>query len=342
MGDIVVRQSSYEINVQRLVKLFGVSRQGLAKAESKNLIPPSIRVDGNSQRRWGIWDVPKIGAHYGFLKPFKSAKAVTVFSIKGGVLKTTLAMNLARVAALNGVKVIVVGLDIQGDVTSCLGYSVDLNDVNTVQEAIDRLRMPIGLYEVYRKNVELDDVIVGTNLPTLHQIPETQDLAHLDRDIFSNEHFRASWLKENVIDPLKRKYDLIIVDCGPSWNTLTSNALHACDVLISPLECKISQFNSMQAFDVYMDQHKPLLRANYSHIFVPTRYSSTRKLSKEIRTHYLQTLANCTLHAIRESSLCEEALSQEQSVVEYKPTDAVAQEMRELVCEIWERIEGTD
>ena len=63
-------------------------------------------------------------------------------------------------------------------------------------------------------------------------------------DSLGNIHRREFWIKEKIIDKLKKDFDLVIMDCSPNWNQLTTNALVGCDVLISPLECKINNFRN--------------------------------------------------------------------------------------------------
>lgn len=323
--------------VQKVLKLYGLdlTRDALIKAENTGLIPPAIR-DGN-RRTWSLADLPKIGERYGFMKRPARPMVVSIFTTKGGVLKSTVAVNLARMAALHNIKTCVIGLDMQCDVTSALGFQVDLDESSSLSEAMQKLGSIYGLPDLNKPNVSLDEILCETDIPTLSLIPETPDLVVLEREI-SNRNLRDFWLRDNVTEPLKKQFDLIILDCSPNWNLLISNALMACDVLISPLECKINNFRNYQAFKAYLDNFKVDTKKDFKHIFVPTKYTSTRKLSSEIRTWYLSHVPGCISCVIRESAPGEEAMASHVSLPEYSQKSLVADEMREVINEIWLRV----
>jgi chromosome partitioning protein len=262
---------------------------------------------------------------------------VAIFTTKGGVLKTTLALNVARMAALHNIRTCVVGLDLQGDITSALGFNSDLEDAEDMNAAIERINSARGLGDVFQRNCSVEDVVQPTDIPTLFAIPETADLVALDRGI-STRSRREYWLREQVIAPLREQFELIILDCSPNWNQLISNALAACDVLISPLECKINQFRNLQVFQALTGEYRDELKLRYDHIYVPTRFASTRKLSAEIRSWYLANIPGVTHGCIRESVQGEESVAAHLSLPEHVATSLVADEMRELLKEIWERM----
>ncbi len=323
--------------VQKILKVYGldITRDALIKAENVGLVPAAKR-DG-TRRIWLLEDLPKIGERYGFLKKPPNPVAVAVFTTKGGVLKSTVALNLGRLAALHNIRTCIVGLDMQCDITSALGYQVDLDEVTSLQDALDRLGSVYGLADLAAKDVKLKDIIVQTDIPALSLIPETPELVSLEREI-SSRNLRDFWLRDHIVAPLKEQFDLVILDCSPNWNLLISNALMACDVLISPLECKINNFRNFQAFKTYLDNFKFETKKDFQHIYVPTKYASTRKLSSEIRSWYLTNVPGCISNVIRESAPGEEAMASHLSLPEYNPSSLVADEMRETILEIWSRI----
>ncbi len=333
--------SAEKYTVQKVLKIFGteVSRTALIKAESAGLIPAAAREGGksNPRRAWTLAELPTIGERYGFLKKLHSPTTVAVFTTKGGVLKSTLALNLGRMAALHNIKTCVIGLDMQCDLTNALGYQVDIDEEDNLESAMKKLGSVSGLADFADGTVELNDIVIESDIPTLHFIPETPELVALERQI-SSRNMRDFWLRDKVIEPLKKRFDLIILDCSPNWNLLISNALMACDALVSPLECKINNFRNYQAFKAYLDSFKRDTRREFAHIFVPTKFTSTRKLSSEIRTWYLSNVPGCTSGAIREAVHCEEAMASHVSLPEYSPNSIGADEMREVLQEIWARV----
>jgi chromosome partitioning protein len=325
-----------------VLSIFGadLTRTGLIKAETAGLIPTAKRegANRNPRRTWSLAELPPIGERYGFMKKLTTPTTVAVMTTKGGVLKSTLALNLGRMAALHNHKVCIVGLDMQCDITTAMGYKVDVDDSEDLQDVISKMRTVRGLADYMDGKIDLDKIIKPSDIPTLYLVPETPELVSLERKI-SSINMRDFWLKKKVIDPLKeRGFDLIIIDCSPNWNFLVSNALVACDVLISPLECKINNFRNYLAFRAYLEDFKKDTRNNFEHIFVPTKFASTRKLSSEIRGWYLANVPGCTNSAIRESVHSEESVASHLSLPEYAPGSMVADEMREVLLEIWTRI----
>jgi len=293
---------------------------------------------GTVQRRvWEADDLPLIGERYGFLNHFERPMCVSVFTTKGGVLKTTLSLNLCRIAALHNIKTCAVGLDMQMDLTTSLGFDMDLDDSDDLNSAIEKMSKVRGLADLAAGRCSLDSIILPTDLPTLSFIPETSELVSLEKSI-SNKNMRDFWIKTHVIDPLKKKFELIILDCSPNWNMLVSNALVASDALISPLECKINNFRNYKAFETYLSAFKKEMGLNFGEIFIPTKIASNKKLSKEIRNWYHSNIKSCISTGIRESLVSEEAVANNISLLEYQPANMASDEMREVVMETWARL----
>lgn len=329
--------------LKKIQDIFGteIARSSLIKAEITGLIPSSQREQtGSVQRRaWGTEDLPMIGERYGFLKKVEAPTVITVFTPKGGVLKSSLTLNIGRLAALHNIKTIIIGLDFQSDVTSALGFNNDLDESASLEEALDKMNSVFGLFDYERGEKAISDLIQVSDIPTLHFIPETPELQQLDQAI-KDKPRREFWLKDKVIETLKKHYDLIILDCSPNWNQLVTNALAACDLLVSPIECKINNFRNFRAFRIFIEKYKSDVKLSFNHMFVPTRLSPTRKLSSEIRKWYLTNVDNCTETAIREGIHGEEAMASYLSVPEYAPNNLAAQEMRQLLIEIWAQLEA--
>jgi len=327
--------------VKKVLDIFGseINRNTLLKAEAGGQIPTPERYDTGAikRRMWTIADLPIIGERYGYLKKPQRPLVLSTFTLKGGVLKTTLALNIARTAALHNIRTCVIGLDLQGDISGALGLNADIDESESMESAILKLESPRGLYDFYQGDVTLDSLLVDTDIPTLKFIPETPELVQLEKAIsFENRH--EEWLKGNVIDVLQSQFDLIILDCSPNWNRLVTNALTACDVLVSPLECKINNFRNFNVFHKFLRQFHDGMKLGFETVFVPTRFTSTRKLSAEIRNWYHSNVSGCSHGAIRESTAGEEAVAMRISLPEYAPTSLQADEMREILVEIWMKV----
>lgn len=340
------------LTISKILKMFGstVDRQTIVVAEEAGRIPTGTRKQTGSisRRVWGLDEIPKIGELYGFLKkPAPGSSYVcTVFTTKGGALKTTLAFNLARIASLHNIKTCVIGLDLQGDITRLLeaGSSAEFTEEslapNTNLEEAKKLfnKKTHGLPELFSGEHELNDIIEHTEIPTLDFIRESQKLLSLDRSI-SSINAREYWLEKNVLNKLRKNYQLIVIDCPPNMNNLISNALVASDFLISPLECRFNHFSNYPGFRQILDNLKAdLSTRNFKEIFVPTRYIKTRRLNADIRNWYLENVPGCTLGEIKESVHGEEATASAKSIIESASSDEFAHETRGLFKEIWDVI----
>ncbi len=330
-------------SLKKVADIFGGPhlKSRIQEMEQAELIPKSQKYRSGAifRQGWTIDQLPLIGEKIGFFKKFSEPTAIAVFTTKGGVLKSTLALNFARTAALHGLKTCVVGLDIQGDVTTALGFESDLENKASLEEIIDKLNRTKGLSDLFNGQVRLQDIITTTDLDNLFLIPETPELVALN-DSLSTINRREFWLKEKVIDHLKDCFDLVIMDCSPNWNKLTTNALVACDALVSPLECKINNFRNFKVFRHFLSEFKEEMRMDFEAVFVPTRYSSNRKLSIDIHSWYKANVEGCTEGGVRESVMGEEATALNKSLIEHAYSKPVAKEMRELLIEAHGRIES--
>lgn len=329
--------------LQKILKIFNpeLNRNSLIKAEEKGQIPLAGRNQTGSieRRSWTIEDLPQIGEKIGFLKKPETSVCATVFVTKGGVLKTTITLNLARLAALHNIKTCIVGLDMQADITHV--FNIGATDEETFEslEDVDKAAKSVPtLLDFQQGKIKLKDLIYKTDLPTLDIIPESSDLVILEANL-QTQIRRESWLKENVVAPLLKEYDLVLIDSPPSWNLLITNALTATDILISPAECKINHYRNITNFTSFIEQFKAQAKVAFKHIFIPTKLVSNRKLAGEIRQYYMKSLPNCLGGVIKESTAGEESMAQSISLLEYAAGKAPADEMKDLIVELWRHIE---
>lgn len=332
---------------QKLAQLFGAPEEDYAhfkalieKLESTGELPTGERRRAGALWRkvWSKDQLKSIGEVVGFLPRPTTPKSLTVFTTKGGVLKTTLTLNIARLAALHGQRVCVVGLDIQGDVTNALGFQRELeDDQQDLNEVLEKIKGTQGLHDYFYSKVRLEDLIQPTDLENLYLIPETPELVQLN-DALSNVNRREFWLKEKVVDRLKGAFDLVIMDCSPNWSKLTTNALVASDLLVSPLECKINNFRNFQVFQQFLREFTREMHMDLAVEFVPTRYSKNRKLSMDILDWYRKNVHGCSPFGIRECVLGEEAVALNLSFGEHDPSHAASQEMKGVLLGIFNHL----
>ena len=149
------------------------------------------------------------------------AKIIAVTNQKGGVGKTTTAVNLSALMAEAGKRVLIVDIDPQGNATSGLGKSD--TDSNTV-------------YEVLLGAAPAKDAVVSTGFGTLDLMPTSIELAGAEIELVGAEN-RESLLK-TALGGIREDYDYIFIDCPPSLSLLTLNALTAADSVLIPIQCE--------------------------------------------------------------------------------------------------------
>ncbi len=149
-------------------------------------------------------------------------RVITVANQKGGVGKTTTAVNLGASLAAAEKSTLVVDLDPQGNATSGLG--------------IDPMNLVSSTYEVLIGTRAAKDAVVSSALDYLDVLPAGRDLAGAEIELVDAEH-RERYLK-TALESIRNEYDFVIIDCPPSLGLLTINALCAADAVVVPLQCE--------------------------------------------------------------------------------------------------------
>jgi chromosome partitioning protein len=149
-------------------------------------------------------------------------KIIAISNQKGGVGKTTTAVNLGASLAQNGKKVLVIDHDPQGNTTSGVG--------------LKKSEIKKCIYDVLINETPINEVIMSTQIATLNVIPATIKLAGAEAELVGMMA-RDQRLKR-AIEPQKDEYDYILIDCPPSLGNLTINALAAANSIIVPIQCE--------------------------------------------------------------------------------------------------------
>ena len=147
---------------------------------------------------------------------------ITVANQKGGVGKTTTAINMSAALAEKGKKILLVDIDSQGNTTSGLG--VEKNELENTT------------YELMLGEAEVENCLIHTEYKDLDILPSNVDMAAAEIELLDEED--REFKLRHILRPLKKQYDFIIVDCPPSLNILTVNAMTAADSILVPIQCE--------------------------------------------------------------------------------------------------------
>jgi chromosome partitioning protein len=200
-------------------------------------------------------------------------RIISLANQKGGVGKTTTAINLGTALAAIGERVLIVDLDPQGNASTGLG--------------IDRRSRNVSTYDVLIGEAPLRDAVVPTAVPRLHIAASTMDLSGLELELGSTKDraFRLrdaiAALNQNVSEPAD--YTYVLIDCPPSLNLLTVNAMAASDAILVPLQCEFFALEGLSQLLQTVEQVRSTLNPNLSiHGIVLTMFDSRNNLSNQV------------------------------------------------------------
>jgi len=242
-----------------------------------------------------------------------SLRVVAIINQKGGVGKTTTSTNLTHALAKKGKKVTVIDLDPQGHLAVSLGIT------SSALKGIDAVML--GEKAIAEQSIEVRDnlhlIVAGSRLQEIEQLTE-------------GGAQRGGLLRKALHENLQDQ-DFVFIDCPPSSGILVANALFAADEILIPMTSDFLALQGLSHLVGTIKRFESALKKQYKVSLVMSRYTTTRRISKQVLNTMLKHFPNQVLDAvIREASLLAECPSFGKTILEYRPSSRSARDFRHL------------
>ena len=247
-------------------------------------------------------------------------KIIAIASQKGGVSKTTTAINVCGGLAHFNKRVLLVDMDPSGNASR--GFGIDIALVET------------SVFDVLSKNVNIKNAIIKTKIPNIDLLPSKFSLSSIE-ELRDNKEGEYLLLKEHIME-IKDQYDFVIIDCPPSLGFLTCNCLAASDSVIIPFQCESFAFESIRQMlgllsNIQNEANKDLEIEGFLITMFDKKNSVNIEISSQIRALLRE---NMFLSQIPRNNSIVESISLGMPVTSYRPNSIGAQAFISLAREI--------
>ncbi len=247
-------------------------------------------------------------------------RIIAVANQKGGVGKTTTAINLAACLAVKGKKVLLIDMDPQGNTTSGLG--------------IDKTELENSIYDLMIGESSIRDCIIENVFEDMDMIPTNVDLAAAEIELIGVE--RKEYILKDEIDFIKNKYDYIIIDCPPALSMLTINAMTTADSVIVPIQCEYYALEGLSqlihTINLVSERLNPQLKIEG---VVFTMYDSRTNLSLQVVENVRNNMGKNVYDSIIPRNIrLAEAPSYGMPIIQYDPKSSGAEAYMALAAEV--------
>ena len=197
------------------------------------------------------------------------AKIITISNQKGGVGKTTTAVNLSTALAQNGKRVLLIDFDPQANATISFGFNKN--------------RVEFNIYHTLIEKKSLKEITLETKVKNLFLIPSNMTLLGFERDFYKESYSKKEYFLKKALKSVQKQFDFIIIDLPPTTGALVINALSSSDSVIIPVQCEFFALDGLAQLLNTVSLIKRTLNPKLKiKGLLPTMYTSANNLSKQV------------------------------------------------------------
>lgn len=250
-------------------------------------------------------------------------KIISIINQKGGVGKTTTAVNLAAFLADKGYKTMLVDADSQGNATSGLSKDVEFEET---------------LYDVLLDDVFIEEAVVKTDIKKLSILPASIDLAGAEIEMVSME--KREFLMKRKLDQVRDKYDFVLIDCPPSLGLMTLNALVASQEILIPIQAEFYALEGLSQLVKTVQVVTRKLNPGLSILgILLTMFDGRTNLSLQVADEVKKYFGNKVFRTVIPRSVkLSEAPSFGEPILTYAPKSKGAEAYKKLCREVVKRV----